>query len=283
MLTVYAPAKVNLVLEVLGECADYHELSSVVQAIGLYDVLNFELADELSFECSEASLESHNLVVEAATLLREATGHREGARIELRKHIPWGMGLGGGSSDAASTLKALSKLWKLELPTLDLLSLAFRLGSDVPFFIYGGTGLIEGRGERVTPLAPLTPTCFVLLLPSVPVMPGKTKQLYGKLKAGDYTEGQFVRAALLSLRRSGTVLPSLMWNAFERVAYDLFPELDELRSSLEKAGASSVCLAGSGPCLFTPVAEEGRAREICLRLEGQGLQCYLTRSVATQQ
>ncbi|HJX69733.1 MAG TPA: 4-(cytidine 5'-diphospho)-2-C-methyl-D-erythritol kinase, partial [Dehalococcoidia bacterium] len=149
MLQVYAPAKLNLVLEVLGKDNDYHQISSIVQAINLCDTLNFELEYEIQFKCNEPSLELDNLAMEAAELLRKVTHCSKGARIELYKHIPWGVGLGGGSSDAAATLLALNELWELRLPISELAHLASELGSDVPFFIYGGTALVEGVGERV--------------------------------------------------------------------------------------------------------------------------------------
>jgi 4-diphosphocytidyl-2-C-methyl-D-erythritol kinase len=278
MLTVYAPAKVNLVLEVLGRYDDYHQISSILQTIDLCDVLSFELAEQISFNCSEPSLEDNNLVLEAAMILKKVTRYDKGAQIELHKHIPWGVGLGGGSSDAATTLLALNKLWKLNLSVSELLQLASKLGSDVPFFVYGGTALIEGRGEKVTPLPPSYPTCFVLLVPPLAKIPGKTKELYSTLNAGHFTKGQFVRAALLSLRREKTIPPALMFNVFEKVAFDFFPKLNEYKRNFEEAGASKVHLAGSGPCLFTSVPEGRKAKELYLRLENRGLECYLASS-----
>jgi len=151
MLTCVAPAKINLVLEVLAKRDDgYHEIRSLVQTISLCDVLSFELADKTSFECTEPSLQtSDNLVVQAAELVRKIGGYNKGAKIKLEKRIPRDAGLGGGSSDAATTLSALNGLWQLKLTTSDLVELAARLGSDVPFFIYGGTASMEGRGEKV--------------------------------------------------------------------------------------------------------------------------------------
>jgi 4-diphosphocytidyl-2-C-methyl-D-erythritol kinase len=280
MLTVYAPAKVNLVLEVLGKYdEDYHRISSISQAIGLWDILNFELADEVSFKCSEPSLEEGNLVTQAAILLKEVTGYGKGARIELHKHIPWGMGLGGGSSDAAVTLLTLNELWGSCLSLPELLSLASRLGSDVPFFIQGGTALVEGKGERVTALPSPPAAWFVLLVPPLPRMAGKTRQLYNKLGRGHYTRGEFVRAALLSLMQGKSIAPSLLFNVFDQIVSDVFPEIDEYRSKFREAGAASVCLSGCGPCLFTRLHEEAEANELCLFLERQGLECYVASSL----
>jgi 4-diphosphocytidyl-2-C-methyl-D-erythritol kinase len=275
MLTVYAPAKINLVLEVLGKHNDYHRISSIIQSIDLCDVLNFQPDEEIGFECDEASLKRDNLVIQAATLLKESTKCSLGARIELRKHIPWGVGLGGGSSDAAATLLALNELWGLGLPLSELVNLASKLGSDVPFFIYRGTALVEGKGEKVTPLPSLPSTCFVLLVPPLPKISGKTKQMYNNLRVADFTGGQFVQRALSSLRQGKAIDPGLIFNVFEKVAFDFFPGLDKYRKALEEAGAPGVYLGGSGPCLFTFFSGKEKADELFSRLRKQGLECYL--------
>jgi 4-diphosphocytidyl-2-C-methyl-D-erythritol kinase len=279
MLTLYAPAKVNLVLEVLGKDNDYHRISSIVQCIDLCDVLNFELDQEICFDCDKPSLKRNNLVTRAALLLKETMGCDLGARIELRKQIPWGVGLGGGSSDAAAALLALNELWGLGLALSELISLAFRLGSDVPFFIHKGTALVEGWGEKVTPLPSLPPTWFVLLVPPLPRIPAKTKQMYSNLRAAHYTEGQFVRAALSSLREGKAFDRSLMFNVFEKVAFDFFSGLDKYRKTLEEAGAPGVYLAGSGPGLFTFFSDEEKARGLFLRLKERRLECCLASSL----
>jgi 4-diphosphocytidyl-2-C-methyl-D-erythritol kinase len=275
VLTVYAPAKINLVLEVLGKNNDYHRISSIVQSIDLCDVFNFQLDEEICFECDETSLKSGNLVIQAATLLKESTKCSLGARIELRKHIPWGVGLGGGSSDAAAALLALNELWGLGLPLSELAPLASKLGSDVPFFIYRGTALVEEKGEKVTPLPSLPSTCFVLLVPPLPKVSDKTKKMYNNLDAAYFTKGQFVQAVLSSLMQRKAIDPGLMFNVFEKVAFDFFPGLDKYRKILEEAGAPRVYLAGSGPCLFTFFSGEEKAGELFSRLGEQGLECYL--------
>lgn len=280
MLTVRAPAKVNLVLEVLGMVDDYHRISTIVQTIGLCDVLNFELGKDVCLECSEASLERDNLVMRAAALLKARTECGLGARIELRKHIPWGAGLGGGSSDAAATLVALNELWRLRLSLSELVGLASELGSDVPFFIHKGTALVEGKGEKVSPLPSLPATYFVLLVPPLLRVAGKTGQMYGRLDADQFTGGRFVRAALASLREGKMIEPALMFNAFERVAFGFFAGLNEYAKVLSAAGAPGTHLAGSGPCLFTFFSVEERARELSLRLSKQGLECYLAPSLS---
>jgi 4-diphosphocytidyl-2-C-methyl-D-erythritol kinase len=284
MLACVSPAKINLVLEVLGKRSDdYHEIRSLVQTINLCDVLSFGLADEISFECTEPSLQtSDNLVVRAAELLRKAGGYNKGAKIKLEKRIPWDAGLGGGSSDAATTLSALNELWKLKLTTSDLVELAARLGSDVPFFIYGGTALMEGRGEKVTPLATSIQSWFVLLSPSIPRMPGKTRQLYSRLDARYFTEGHFADRASRTWSQDRQLSPSLLFNVFDRIAFDAFPGLVDYWRCFEEGGGTDIHLVGSGPALFAPVDSEAKADEIYQRLCQQGLEAYSVSTVVPQ-
>lgn len=284
MLTSLAPAKINLVLEVLGKRDDgYHEIRSLVQTISLCDVLSFELAKGISLDCTEPSLQtSDNLVIRAAELLRKVDGYEKGVKIGLKKRIPWGAGLGGGSSNAAATLLTLNRLWKLELTTSDLTELATRLGSDVPFFIHKGTALVEGRGEKVTPLLASMPSWFVLLLPPLPQMPHKTQQLYAQLNAQHFTEGQFVGQALEAWSQNRQISPSLLFNVFDKIAFDAFPGLEDYWRRFEEAGASDIHLVGSGPALFAPVDNETRAEELHQRLCQQGLEAYSVPTVMSQ-
>lgn len=277
MLTVLAPAKLNLVLEVLGKRLDgYHEVRSLIQTINLCDRLTFEPANEVSLECDEPILQgTDNLVLRATLLLKEVTGFARGMKIKLKKYIPWGVGLGGGSSDAAVTLLTLNQLWGLNLAIPKLAKLAAQLGSDVPFFLYQGTAMVSGRGEKVRPLADLAPSWFTVLVPPLPRIPEKTKRLYNSLTPEHFTKGEFTRKAIRSCSHDKIFSQSLLFNAFEKVAFDVFPGLRDYRERFVKAGASNVCLAGSGPALFSLVETESVGKEIYGRLYGEGLECYL--------
>ncbi len=277
MLTLLAPAKINLVLEVLGKRDDgYHEIRSLVQTISLCDTLSFEPADGISLECDEPDLQtSDNLAIKAAELLKEAGDYAGGARIGLKKRIPWSAGLGGGSSDAAATLLALNELWKLRLKPPALVELAAKLGSDVPFFIHGGTVLMEGRGEKVLPLPASQPYWFVILVPPLTEIPGKTKQLYARLQGHHFTKGQFTERALESLSETSKIEHSLLFNVFDSIAIDAFPGIKAYWRCFEQAGARSIHLAGSGPALFAPADTESAARELHQRLYKQGNTVYL--------
>ena len=276
MLKYLAPAKVNLVLEVLGKRDDgYHEIRSLVQTINLCDVLSFEPADRISFECTEPSLQTpDNLVIQAAELLKKTSSYEKGAVIRLEKHIPWAAGLGGGSSDGATTLLALSKLWGLKVAVSDLVEMAARLGSDVPFFIHGGAALVQGRGEKVTPLAATVPGWFVLLIPTLSKIPRKTQQLYSRLKARHFTGGQFVHRAFKIWSQDERIAPSLLFNVFDGVAFDAFPGLEDYWKRFEEVGAQNIHLVGSGPALFTSMDDESQTDKMCGLLRQQGLEAY---------
>ena len=151
-----------------------------------------------------------------------------------------------------------------------------QLGSDVAFFLYGGTALVEGRGELVTPLPPLPHMWVVLTMPPVPRLPAKTKQLYESLKATHYTEGQITDRFVALLRGTEEVTSSKLFNVFDDVACDSFSGLRQYWEQFLKAGAQEVHLAGSGPALFTLVTDRLQAEKLYWHLQQQGLESYLS-------
>ena len=262
MLTAKAYAKVNLTLEALSRRDDgFHEIASVVQTIDLCDELSFSLSDGLFLRCSEPSLETpDNLVLRAAVLLKEHAGYSGGAEIHLDKSIPMAAGLGGGSSDASVTLKALNELWALGLSHDDLLPLAAALGSDVSFFLLGGTVMMEGRGEVVRPTSARASDSHGAAGP-----PGRgsrqRRPLCTAALSSPTTRTATASARLAAWIESGAPPEGkLLFNVFEAVAPQVFPSLEAHRRSLLEAGAGSVHLSGSGPTLYTLCnsAEEDR-------------------------
>jgi 4-diphosphocytidyl-2-C-methyl-D-erythritol kinase len=283
MLTVRAPAKVNLALEVVGRGPEYHDLCSIAQTIDLCDTLTFEPAPDILFTCSEPELQENNLVPRAARLLQERCSISDGARIHLDKRIPWAAGLGGGSSDAAATLLALNRMWGATLSNEGLVALGAEIGSDVPLFVVGGTVLLQGRGERVQPLPVLAETHLVILAPHTPIPTGKTGLMYGRLRPEMFTRGQFVRAASFALERGGLVPEVLMFNVFEKVAGDVFNELTDDRTLLERATGRRAHLAGSGPCLYALVDSEELAREATSELQELGRRAFAARAISADR
>jgi len=279
-LQIDAHAKVNLALEVLGTRDDgYHEIASVLQTISLADTLVFESNDSLQLRCDVPDLQSpDNLVLRAAEVLQRATGARRGASIDLKKRIPVAAGLGSGATDAAAALVGLDRLWGTRLLADRLAALAAEVGSDVPFFLCGGTALAEGRGERVSAL-PSPPEVWMVVLDPQIVIAGKTARLYSMLGAGDFSTGDRTERLTVRLREGGDIEESLLYNVFERVAFDCVPELPGCRSRFLEAGAAGVHLAGAGPALFALVPGEDEGRAIQANLKSLGLEAYLARTV----
>lgn len=281
MLTVLALAKLNLTLEVLGKRDDgYHEIRSVVQTIDLGDTLRFRMADrdELTADKAEWRPEQ-SLVSGALSRLREATGSSRGVGIEVEKRIPLMAGLGGDSSDAAAALRGLNQLWELGLPMERLAELGAQLGSDVPYFLHGGTALMSGRGELIEPLPALSGWWVVLALPPVPCEPGKTKRAYGGLTPGDYTDGRLTERMVGVIRSSAEPTPDLLFNVFEGNAFASWPALEACRRQMLDSGADSVHLVGSGPALFSLTADRAEAARLHRDLRGRGLEVYLAATV----
>ncbi len=283
MLTVLAPAKVNLTLEVLAERADgFHEIRSVAQTISLCDKLRFQANDRLEFYSAYPGwIPGESLVLKAADLLRERTGCSRGATVTLDRRIPLLSGLGGDSSDAAATLRGLNQIWELGLSQEELIGLAAELGSDVPFFLCGGTALLEGRGEVVTPLPALPYMWVVLMLPPVPRRLGKTGRLYASIRDEHYTDGRATERVVKKLTEGGEMTASMVFNVFDQVARGCFEGLDIYWEQFLESGAPAVHLAGSGPALFILIKGKAEAEAIYQSLQHKNLESYLTHTVAT--
>jgi len=252
-----APAKLNLFLHVVGRRPDgYHLLQTAFRLIERCDWLRFSLRADEEVKLSRplpGIAEADELAVRAARLLKEAIGSKQGVNIEIEKNIPVGGGLGGGSSDCATTLAVLNRLWKLDLPQEKLASLALSLGADVPFFLFGGNAFAEGIGERLTPLE-LPPAWYVVLAPAVSV---STRVIFAEpeltrnsktIKISGFSAG-FGRNDLESVvcRRHAEVAAHLKW--------------------LRQFGDAR--MSGSGACVFAEFAAEREARSVLSRLPAE--------------
>ena len=250
MLRLLAHAKINLTFEALGRRADgYHEARTILQSVSLADEMTFEPSDSLTLtvEPAGAAPVEGNLALAAARLLQREAGVSAGAAMHLTKRVPAAGGLGGGSSDAATALLGLRRLWALDLDADALRELAAHLGSDVPFFVAGGTALGEGRGERLTQL-PSATGAAVLATPDAPASPDKTARMYGLLTPERYTDGSATDAAVRRLRDGGSVGDGV-WNAFDAVAREAYPGYGALRAAFVAAGLRPA-LCGAGPSVF---------------------------------
>ncbi|MSQ14784.1 MAG: 4-(cytidine 5'-diphospho)-2-C-methyl-D-erythritol kinase, partial [Dehalococcoidia bacterium] len=276
-----AYAKINLTLEVLSDREDgYHEITTILQTISLHDQLTVEPAPDIQLTCALPELAGEsNLGYKAALLLKETTGYKGGARISLQKYIPAAAGLGGGSSDAAATLRGLNELWGLGLTMEELMPLAAQLGSDVPFFLYGGTALATGRGEKINPLANIPKTELVVCSPEV-VVPGKTSLMYSLLDLDDYTDGSHSLRVALDIYSGVPIGSEHLFNVFQYHASIKFPQIAQYAKVLAGLGLDPI-LAGSGPSVFALLPEGMETQEVKGALDKEGLEAKIVSTVAS--
>ena len=278
-MEIPAYAKLNLVLEVLGRRPDgFHEIRTVLQTIDLADRLTFHPASGLHLQCDDSSLNGEaNLVWQAAVRLAKSRNIQPRAYIHLEKHIPVAMGLGGGSSDAAATLIALNQLWQLNLSILELSGIAASLGSDVAFFLAGGTASTAGRGELVTPIHPLPSVPVTLICPTATFL-DKTSRMFSRLTSGHYSDGERT-SRLEEILGGDEFVPDMQYNVFEHVAFQEFPELDDLRLKVESATRAEVHLSGAGPALYFLPSSEDEYQRVSHALQHSSARVYLVHTI----
>jgi 4-diphosphocytidyl-2-C-methyl-D-erythritol kinase len=284
VLAIQTPAKINPVLEVLGKRPDgYHELALVFQTVGLYDQLAFEKKTNgvgLSVEgAADLAADDSNLIVKAAKLfLREVLKDSDGVQITLHKKIPLAAGLGGGSSDAAATLRGLEWLFEVPVSEEKMHRMAAQLGSDVNFFLTGGTALGTGRGEIIAPWQGSVPLWVILVKPPQGL---STPAVYQSGKAL-VTSGDKVRG-FQSVWEQGlpASIADHLFNGLEPAAFYLRPEVELIKKRFIMEGALGALLSGSGPTVFALAAHGDEARKIASKFENEGLEVIVTQTVST--
>ena len=267
-LEAKAYAKINLTLEILGKRQDgFHEIVSIMQTVSLADHITIYPSEQLTLNCDVAEINNRcNLALVAANLLRERFGISMGANINIEKRIPLSSGLGGGSSDAATVLKLLWQLWEIQDSEERLFEVAAEIGSDVPFFLRGGTASVRGRGELVRSLPDLDKQWFLLLVPKVN-LPNKTPFMYSKIDDSHFTSGGLSRKLEARVWGGGDVPDELLFNVFHIVAETSIGQVQVGVELLNKIGCRSAILSGSGPALFARIANLESARAIQILLE----------------
>lgn len=264
--TLPAYAKINWFLNVLGKRGDgFHELCTVFQTVSLHDNLTFTPDEELLLTCSDASIPTgeDNLIMRAAIALRSAYSVTKGAKIHLEKRIPSPGGLGGGSADAAVSLIGLSKLWNLPTPIKELREIGAKLGSDVPFFLSGGTAGATGRGTEIFPLEDIEEKYLLIVTPGVAV---STADAFGKLGAPGLTN--FPLKSIFKFCRDEAeklVLKAAKpKNDFEKTIFEIYPEIQRVKEKLLENGAKSALMSGSGASVFG-IFEKEETRQATLK------------------
>jgi len=251
-LSLRAPAKINWFLKIIRKRDDgYHDIQSVMQCINLYDELSFEHADTIELISDMDIPPEDNIVYRAAFCLKKHTSYHKGARITLIKNIPHGAGLGGGSSDAASTLQGLNRLWGLKLNNVELLAIAATIGSDVPFFLAGPCSLVEGRGEKLSPITMNSSAVLLLVKPSVSV---STAEVYASFDQGvkKLTKKPIDIKLLVQVftAQDLNLYGRLPNNDLEQIVSARYPVIKEIKTQLLDSGAIISAMTGSGSAVY---------------------------------
>ncbi len=252
ILSLHAPAKINWFLSVAGKRPDgYHDIRSVMQCVSLCDTLSFEEAKGLKLECTMDIPLKENLVYRSALLLKERTSCRRGAKITLMKEIPVSAGLGGGSSDAATTLIGLNRLWGLKLGKKRLMALASEIGSDIPFFIDGPFAFVEGRGERITSLSGGASVPLLIVKPDAPVSASWAYGAYDQDEAMLTKKIIDIKLFCHSLERKDFfTLRQMVVNDLEKAVVRKHRKIAEVKKMLMRSGAVISSMSGSGSAVF---------------------------------
>ena len=278
LLVEKAYAKINLGLKILGRRADsYHDILSLAQSVDLADILHFESAssDQLTCNIDHLSTGPDNLVQRAVVAFHALLDQpKQFFRIHLEKHIPMGAGLGGGSADAAAVLRALNRLYSEPYTIAELCQIAAGLGSDIPFLVEGGTALMQGRGEILSPLGWAGAVFYVLAYPEVEV---GTAWAYGQL--GPVLTENTPYLNFIDSLSGGCVdhdrLFEVLENDFMPVVERAYPIVAELRSKLDRAGARATSMSGSGSTVYGIYDDRTTASQAQQALQEQGYRSFL--------
>jgi len=284
-MKILAPAKINLLLEVGTLERGFHELTSFVDIVDLYDVI--EIKESLSTTVRfhpHAGIPEENTVTACIALLKSLFNVKKGVSVTIRKNIPPGSGLAGGSSDAAAVLKALAKLWNLNLSAEQLLDAAARIGKDVPLFIHGKRCIMKGFGERITPVSGSQPLVYFLAVPPYVVATGVVYSRFdalglkgdltgidGKIKLlNDSIEKKDIKSAEL-LMKNGLQIPYL----------DIWKQSKEVMDLLQETSGKRIFVSGSGGTLFSVFSDRREAEAAARFLNVKGWKGYVVESVIT--
>jgi 4-diphosphocytidyl-2-C-methyl-D-erythritol kinase len=276
-----AHAKINLGLDVVKKREDgYHEVRMIMQTIGLYDKLTLNITNNSSIVMTTnlhyLPTDENNLVYKAVSLMRQEYHLEQGIYINLQKKIPVAAGMAGGSSDAATALYGMNRLFDLNLKKKDLMNLGLRLGADVPYCILRGTALSEGIGEVLTPLPPF-PACQVLIVkPGISV---STKYVYENLKLDEHTKHPDIDGILACIKNKDLRgVADLFGNVLETVTLKEYPVIGEIKEKMYEYGAITSLMSGSGPTVFGLFDDPKKAEKAFyqFKLGDLGKQVFLT-------
>lgn len=257
-----APAKINLAIDVLTKRPDgYHDVSMIMQSISLYDIITLKpIKGGKIIVTTNSELVpdgSTNIVYKTAEFIKNKYNVKDGVEILIEKNIPVAAGLAGGSTDAAAAIKLLDKAWRLRMSKIEILEIAKKIGSDVPFCIEGGTALAEGLGEKLTSLKPI-PECFILL--AKPGINISTKEVYEGLNLEEIKKRPDIKGMIERINKGDLVgLSSKLCNVLENVTIKICPLISVVKQKLIEYGALGSVMSGSGPTVFGIFSDQNKA------------------------
>ncbi|AZP03851.1 4-(cytidine 5'-diphospho)-2-C-methyl-D-erythritol kinase [Jeotgalibaca ciconiae] len=277
-----APAKINLTLDVLYKREDgYHELEMIMSSVDLADHLTFTplMEDRIEVYTNKAFLpvDKRNHVYQAIKLLKEKYQIPMGIKVDIDKQIPVAAGLGGGSTDAAATLRALNRIWDLQLSIEELIDIGMQIGTDVPYSIVGGTAFVSGSGENVRPIKDIPPCWVILAKPRISV---STRTVFRSLEieAIDYTpKSKIVENAIE--QNDYYEMTSHLSNALEAVTFERYPQLKQLKDRMLRYGLDGATMSGSGPTIIGFSRNYTRVKRVYNSLRGFCEEVYICRTL----
>ncbi len=275
-----APAKINLTLDVINKRDDgFHEVEMIMTMIDLVDRISLEEREDgkvvIETTSSIIPTDERNIVYKAAKLLMAEFEINKGIHIFLEKKIPTSAGLGGGSSDAAATLRGVNKLWNLNLTKEQLENYGAQIGSDVPFCVGGGTAIARGRGELLEQLEPMPAGWILLAKPAVSV---STKVIYNSLDHRNINKHPETKQMIEAIRSKDlSAISYLLYNVLQPVTFDLYPEVRILAQQMQEYGVGNLVMSGSGPTLYTLSNRESSLNKAYNALRGFCEDVYVTR------
>lgn len=274
-----APAKINLALDVLSKRDDgFHNVEMLMTTIDLADRIKLTSMEEdrieISLESRFVPSDERNLAYKAAFAFKKKYGIEKGVQIHIEKSIPVSAGLGGGSSDAAAVLRGLNRLWSLDRPMGELAELGAEIGSDVPFCVYGNTGIAKGRGEIVEKLAS-PPSCWVVL--AKPDIGVSTRTIFQRIILDDLTHPNTDHIISALENKDFDQMCCNIGNVLENITLKVYPEVRRIKNAMIQAGAAGTLMSGSGPTVYGLVEHYTTAKRIYNGMRGFCHEVYLVR------
>lgn len=279
-IVLKARAKVNLALDVTGIRADgYHEMRMINHSIDLEDQLTFEPHDDrvlLTSNVQSIPLDERNLVMKVVRKIQSQFNINKGVKIHLDKKIPAQAGLAGGSSDAAATLKGLNRIWKLNLSMAELVEMGGSIGADIPYCLVGGTALVEGIGEKITPLKELNKMTVLVVKPEIDIA---TPWAFKKLDELTITKHPDIMALIKLLNADDYErLQDVIGNVFENVVFERYPEIAKIKKVMRRQGALASVMTGSGSTVVGYYRDYELAKQSWERFNDKYELCFLTQT-----